>query len=513
MEILDILLENQAPTNKIINAILINSGLENDEQREGAIQKINDLYPKYLNIKNHLTPDRPQAKTFLSHFDGQHGVGKYQGNINIGDLKNPLTYTLDQFEFLVDEFDTEIANVEDPADQALLKDTQYTEENAEISKQLWYNETTAKISLPGFRVYQPMNQADSVKYGWYEQKLQKDVDPNGHSWCVTWRGGQNNRWAYYRGNGGTFYFIIDESKLEADQKNTKKYYLGALQIISPDKRHPTGYELTDIVNTGEIRLTWEEIIKIYPQLADYKDEISPLPFNNDEMEVKSVVSLINERPGDRNNFIRMPRKYKVQYINDKLKISTPESWNSMDKKLQEAYITLTNSAGEFRTRFPNFELLRAMKKSNSIKLLNSEMIRKGIANGVKELTHNLMHDLRVRKERVGIVNENIELLITQDKTYGLYDNNEIGWLTRNGDEYSPSYRKVEEKTIVNPTNKERFYVDKFLSADGDYFIAVTPVDDIDSYFLSKSAWEKIQEQFAENPTEKMVYKSQDINEE
>ena len=139
MEILDILLENQAPTNKIINAILINSGLENDEQREEAIQKINDLYPKYLNIKNSLTPDRPQAKTFLSHFDGQHGAGKYQGNINIGDLKNPLTYTLDQFEFLVDEFDTEVGNVADPADQALLKDTQYTDEYAEISKQLWYN--------------------------------------------------------------------------------------------------------------------------------------------------------------------------------------------------------------------------------------------------------------------------------------------------------------------------------------------------------------------------------------
>ena len=179
------------------------------------------------------------------------------------------------------------------------------------------------------------------------------------------------------------------------------------------------------------------MLKIYPQLAEHKEEIVPLPFNNDELEVKSVVSLINERPGDRNNFARMPRKYKAQYINDRLKISKPESWNNMDKKLQEAYITLTNTSGEFRTRFPNFELLRAMKQSNSIKLLNSEMIRKGITNGVKELTHNLMHDLRVKKERVGIVNENIELLITQDKTYGLYDNNEIGWLTRNGDEYSP----------------------------------------------------------------------------
>jgi hypothetical protein len=513
MEIIDILLENQAPTNKIINAILINSGLENSERKEAYIQKINELYPKYLKIKNDLTPDRPQAKTFLTYFDGNHDRAKYRGNIDIGDLKNPTTYTLEQFEFLVDEFDTEPGDVGAPADAALLKDTQYSEENAEISKQLWYNESTAKISLPGFRVFQPMNQADSVKYGWYEEKLQQKIDPSGHSWCVTWRGNRNNRWGAYRGQGGTFYFIIDESKLEAEQRSTQKYYLGALQVFPPEKRHPTGYELTDIVNTGEIKVTWDEVVRIYPQLADYKDQLTVLPFNNDELEVKSVVSLINERPGDKNNFSGMPRRYKLQYINDRLKISTPESWMSMDKKLREAYITLTNSAGEFRTRFPNFELLRAMKNTNTIKLLNSEMIRKGIANGVKELTHNLMQDLRVKKERVGIVNENIELLITQDKTYGLYDNNEIGWLVKNGDEYSPSYRKVEEKVIENPTNKERFYVDKFLSADGDYFIAITPIDDIDSYFLSKNAWEKIQNDFTENPTERMAYKTQDINEE
>ena len=36
MEILDILLENQAPTNKIINAILINSGLENTSACMGS---------------------------------------------------------------------------------------------------------------------------------------------------------------------------------------------------------------------------------------------------------------------------------------------------------------------------------------------------------------------------------------------------------------------------------------------------------------------------------------------
>jgi hypothetical protein len=511
MEIIDILLENQAPTNKIINAILINSGLENSERKEEFIQKINELYPKYLKIKNDLTPDRPQAKTFLTYFDGNHGRVKYGGNVDIGDLKNPTTYTLEQFEFLIDEFNTDPGDIGAPADAALLKDTAYTDQNAEISKQLWYNEANAKISLPGFRVYQPLNQADAVKYGWYEEKLMNELRPGWHAWCVTWRGNRSNRWGYYRGSGGTFYFIIDESKLESGDKNNAKFYLGALQVFPPG-RHTTGYEFTDIRNDGEDRVSWDWVIGKYPQLADYKDELTVLPFNDEELEVKSVVSLINERPGDRNNFAGMPRKYKLQYINDRLKISTPESWMAMDKPLRELYIRLSTRT-DFRNRFANFELLRALKNTNSINKLNAEMIHKGIQDGIKSLTKTLMQDLRVKPERVGIVNSNIELLVTMDKTYGLYDNNEIGWLVRNGDEYSPSYRKSEEKIITNPTTKERFYVDRFQSADGDYFIAITPIDDIDSYFLSKTAWERIKNEFEENPTEKMAYKTQDINEE
>ena len=50
MEIIDILLENQAPTNKIINAILINSGLENSERKEEYIQKINEMILSNYNL-------------------------------------------------------------------------------------------------------------------------------------------------------------------------------------------------------------------------------------------------------------------------------------------------------------------------------------------------------------------------------------------------------------------------------------------------------------------------------
>jgi hypothetical protein len=146
-------------------------------------------------------------------------------------------------------------------------------------------------------------------------------------------------------------------------------------------------------------------------------------------------------------------------------------------------------------------------------LLNAEMIRKNIPEGVKELSMYLYGDLRTKTKRKGMVNDQISLTVTKDRNYGLWDEVENTWLVRNNDEYSPSYRKVESKVIENPTTKDRFFTDKFESADGDYFMAITPIPDINSYFLSKNAWESIKDRFIENPSEQIIYKTQDINEE
>ena len=77
--------------------------------------------------------------------------------------------------------------IDDEENQQLTRSTVYDEKLAELSKKLWFNESTAIISLPGFRVYRPENQMDSVKYGWYEEKLMKELRPGWHAWCITWR--------------------------------------------------------------------------------------------------------------------------------------------------------------------------------------------------------------------------------------------------------------------------------------------------------------------------------------
>lgn len=514
MKFTDILLEQQGPSNKIITSILTNSNLMNSQNRDELVGEITTIYQRFRQLQNQLKLDTSQVITFLSHFDGVHAHPKFNG-----DIKDITKYTLDQLRFLVDEFNTEVGGgINNDDTGVLLKKSYYDDETAEISKKLWYDESSAIINEDGFRVYQPKNQADSIKYGWYEEKLQREVRPGHYAWCITWRPGEGktNRWGSYRGEGGTFYFIIDESKFESTERDTKKYYLCALQVISKREQphHPTGYELTDITNPGEINKTWNEIIEIYPQLAEYKDQLVEVPYSREELEVKSIVGEMSEREGSPYNFSRMARKYKKQYIDELQKITKPESWFSMDKELRKSYIVLTPK-GDFRYRFPNFELVRAIRKTGDGRLLNDEMVRKDGNEGLKSLSEYLMKDLRVNDERAGIVNPEIILYKTQNNRYGLWNNVSLDWVTLNNTTYEPSFIKFEETVIENPKTNERFYVDLFgdsVGVNSEYFVAITPLDDIDSYFLTKNTWEGIKDKFKEEGTEMMVNKLQDINE-
>jgi hypothetical protein len=507
MKITDLLLEQPGPSKAIINSILINSGVENSPSRD---QIVNDIttkyYPRFKQIQNGLKLGIPQVDTFLRHFSGDHDTIKFES-----DLKDITKYNIEQLKFLIGEYTTEPQDGDDVSQNSeLLSKTKFNEETAEISKKLWYDEPSAKINLPGFRVYQPMNQSDAVKFGWYEEKLMNELRPGWHAWCITWRSG-SNRWGSYRKDGGTFYFVIDESKFESEDTEVKKYYLCAIQVFSKERYHATGYEITDIKNPGEVGKTWGEIVAIYPQLSEYKDVLQPLKFSNNELEAQNTVAKINEREGDMYEFSRMDRVYKKQYIDAMLKIQKPNSWDFMDQKLRELYIVLT-PAGDFRNRFPNFEILRAVKKYGLGKLLNDEMIKKDRNEGIKSLSEYLNKDLRLQEERAGIVNESIILYKTIQKKYGLWNNITSDWLEKNGNVYDPSYDKIEEEIIENPKTKERFYVDKYSTNDNDYFVAITPLLDVDSYFLSKNAWEGIKDKFKTEGTELDADTAQDINE-
>ncbi len=209
------------------------------------------------------------------------------------------------------------------------------------------------------------NQITSMAYGYYYHTIYKQAlgygldksDREISPWCVTWRPdmGKTNLWGSYR-NERTFYFIIDENK-----DITDRYYMGALQ---KDNSVSSGFRLTSLKNDGDNVMTWNEIVRIYPQLQGQESLFVSKKFSQEEISLKNKIGSINEIEGHENEFRRQPRQMKVQYIQQGGVLSKPTSWSSMDEQLRTLYI---NQPGLDRNtlmdRFGNMNFVKEIMNS------------------------------------------------------------------------------------------------------------------------------------------------------
>lgn len=473
---------------------------------------------KYFYVKGDkfLTRDFGNPQTIVvekrSFPDGdEHGVEK---KFDPKNLKNLFTYSFEQLKFLISEYtQLNVGNEEQNAE--LLKKSSYSDEMAELSKKLWYDESTTFLNLGTTRVYQPMNQQDSIKFGWYEDKMNRTIGPT-HSWCITWRPGQgSNRWGSYREQGRTFYFVIDETKYnEEDPRRSNKYYLGALQVC-PNER--LGYRITNLLNDdGDKQMSWEEVINIYPALAEHKDDLKPMKFTQSELSSKDIIGLINERPGNEYEFARMPRESKERYINTNEYLQSPVSWLSMDDSLRNLYITITN-ASRFQNKFGNLEFLYAVKSTGHLGLLNSTMIKAykdalGIPEGqdfpngeernVRWFVSALMKNNDYKFARNGLANPSIKLVHTRTDRYGLWDSNSNWWLTKNKIEYPAIFSPVGNPDLLfDVDTRLPIQINTFKDDYDNYFyclIPITKTSKVDCYFLSEKSWNEVESQFTDN---------------
>ena len=71
---------------------------------------------------------------------------------------------------------------------------------------MWYDESTAIINKPGFRVYEITGEDMSKRFGYYYQSIHKHAFKNlrgkngvvvNNPWCVTWRGGAFSEYENY----------------------------------------------------------------------------------------------------------------------------------------------------------------------------------------------------------------------------------------------------------------------------------------------------------------------------
>ena len=287
MNYIENIIAEEIKNKKLFNAMLSKWREQKPELTE---QEAENIFNRFAEVQNGLNPKKPQIITFLFRFDGVE-FPKFEAR----DLKDITKYDYEQIMFLLGEYaqGEEGFNAEVEVDDGDFGKvgSHFDEDNIRKSATMWNGHAHAVVYDESFRVYFIPNQRVSIKFGYYLKYANSEVGRTSPMWCVTNYTNGGNLWSNYR-NERTFYFVIDESKPEND-----RYRLGALQR---DTSVRDGYKLTDRFNSGDNTKSWDEIVNIYPKLADHKDAIVPVRYNaNDELnkDTRSIVDMISEQPG------------------------------------------------------------------------------------------------------------------------------------------------------------------------------------------------------------------------
>ena len=324
-----------------------------------------------------------------------------------------------------------------------------------------------------------------MAFGFYVEYINKVQTSRNAYWCVTWRPDEgSNRWETYRSQDKTFYFVIDSNR---DEK-TDRFYLSALQIL----KNNSNVVLTSVRNDGDTTYTLEELFKIYPQLQNNMDKFISVPFTKDELAIKNKISLINETPGDENEFKRQERPIKLTYINMGNPLTSINSWDSMDQGLRSTYIVLT-TPNNFIERFSNLNMILTFKKSpNDVKLLQNN----GVSLGM--LMDQYVKDTFM-VARISIDNPNIRIYQSKrDKKFGIYHASYGDFYRLNNTIYGPDYNELSMDVYVDDEGND-YMVEIFSKTgteDPSSFYAISPVNDTNkkgsTHLLSNSAWLSLQ---------------------
>jgi len=476
--------------NKKLFTTLMNKWRE--EKPDITEEEGEELFNNFAKIQGNLREDLPQVYTFLSRYDGEHGYQRFDPNL----IKDITKYTYSQIKFLLDQYNTERRNTEDIFSGS---NTAPTPEKIEASRKLWYGTDELILDKDGLRVYNILDQQTSIRFGYYYHKLykiaigepnksDKDIQP----WCVTWRPDMNksNMWGTYR-NNRSFYFLIDDNKPSTDQ-----YHISTIQR---DTSVASGFRITSMLNNGDNVKTWEEIVQIYPQLNGEKDLFKVKPFTPEELSLKDVSGRINETPGNRYEFKRMEREFKMSFIENGGALQKPESWKSMDTELRNKYILYPHlDRNSVKERYNNFAFVNEIRKvGNEFRLLDNTLKQKGIKEGVAYIFDYLMSS-EFKVARVSADNKNIRIYESRvNGKSGLYNVGKNDWVEFDGVRYEPLYMHIDTD-MYNDSEGETYIVEIYSKTN-------TPTDDsfyslylfgdsnpeFDSHFLSSKKWKEL----------------------
>lgn len=467
---------------------------------------INKYFDWFQKTKESFTPDNVSVRNFLYRFDGNHGYEKFQSEKpndlpDIQNMKVIQNYTQKQIVDLYYEFQ-KMEEPDDVDDEEIFdyNDRAPSKEKILASKKLWYGDKHLVYSNDGFRIYEIPNQFTSINYGYYLKTYHSPpYSFKGDQWCTTWWN-NNNYYASKRVNR-YFYFIIDESKHPdiVDNQDISKFYLSAFQVFKPGEYNK--YALTDITNPGEPPKTREELIRIYPKLGEVLEKLTFKQFDEEtEVTIKNVIGRINEERGSKYEYIRMSRKQKLLYITNGGTLRKAISWDYTDKILRNTYI-MTSTVNNLVEKFSSYELFSSLSSSD-LKSLNNMIGRFFPGKGLGLIRQQTIIHEFIPDQRKSIINPNISLYQRRNNKYfGLYNETNGEWVSKNGVTYKPEYKQTDEETFSDE-NGEYYLVEIYTingAIDNTTFYCIFPLenDGIDGYFVSHSQWLKLKEKIDE----------------
>lgn len=538
-----------------------------------AVEMLNwfDGNSQHFKVSIEYTTVNPETNEPVKYSRVNPTIGKfmiiYPKFKNDDDLKDPTKYTGEEIEFLFNEFnfakikkdssrvepEVFIRNPGKNPNNPTRLDRSNSLEKVVASKNLWYDNEKSLINENGFRVYAIDTQFKAMYYGYYLDSFHggnsysqenRQLHVPGTTWCTT---SSNDGSTFYgsQRNNRSFYFVIDESKhprnfigenpreerIVADGSRETRperyFYLGALQAFNDGS-----YALTGMHNPGEPRITWQQIVAIYPQLANHRDKIRYYEKKDTELvNAGNIFNKITEDGNGQYTFYRLPAAIQLAYINGTENWNgTPPnltkaiSWRYMNDECRKTYIQKTRS-NTFEQRFSTFELMSEIKKQPQIaKYVNTFFGKLGVNTTIEKMMFQLIYKRnQFEIHRRSKKNPNIEILHSlSERKYGIFDSNVLNnfdniteggkeiFYKKNGILYDISYLKKEGDILISDNGEhyitEIYYIPNGADNDPRNFYTVLELTESmfesqDSYFFSQRQYEKLVRNYFEGNEE------------
>jgi hypothetical protein len=495
------------------------------EQPSLQLQDAEAVYNFYRKILSSIKSEVSSVKRFLYMHDGKT---RNKRALTITNLQNIETLTFEElltFLKLWNTFDKDIelgGTGENPENEQIRKEAELkrifnedgaktNKEKIEASKEMWYDTASAKISEGPVRVYEIMNQTQSIRMGYYyhnvnarnNTKLNKYFN---YPWCVTMRGSGaqvrkvdeegnetdfvynqgTNLYSSYRKNPWTFYFVIDDSK-PAEHKYHMASIAKALNGV---------YYVTSQYNDGDNQMDWDDISTIYPQLEELEEKVSFRQKDTEELETKSILDIINEISGDENEFARQDTATQRDYVEKGGRLKKANSWEMTTPDIRKLYIQSATLA-DVNSRFSTVEIIRAAQKTDR-KLLDVQLSRLNLKNGVEYLFMYIINGQYEVKLKSRSNTQHSLLRNRLTKKVGLFDFNNFAWVNSDGVTYTDELSLNNQRGEIYQGNKGTNYiVEKYTKGGNEDNQTLYAIIDFakkitaDAYFISHKQWNKM----------------------